>query len=284
MIIDFHTHIFPDKIADMAVAKLRADANSKNFVSGKYDDLVSSMRKNDIDMSIVLPVVTNPMKASNMNQVAAKTNERTRETGVFSFGGIHPETPNYKEVLNEVKALGLKGIKFHPDYYKIPFNDIRMKRIISYATELGLIMVTHAGKDIGLYPPVYCTPENVLDVWYDVKPKKLVLAHMGGWQLWNEVKEKLSDRDEFKDLYIDTAFSIGNIDWVNKSKPKDFIMLSERRFVGMIEAFGSDRVLFATDSPWADQGEYAMLINSLPISAEDKENIFHKNAEKLLFD
>ena len=39
----------------------------------------------------------------------------------------------------------MKGIKLHPDYQDTYFNDIRYKRIISYATELGLIISVHAG-------------------------------------------------------------------------------------------------------------------------------------------
>lgn len=56
---------------------------------------------------------------------------------MISFGGIHPESENYKQELQEIKSLGMKGIKLHPDYQEMYFNDIRYKRLVSYASELG---------------------------------------------------------------------------------------------------------------------------------------------------
>ena len=56
----------------------------------------------------------------------------------------------------------------------------------------------------------------------------------------------------------------------------------------MVEVFGTDRILFATDSPWADQKDYVdrvgRIINEkFGASGEEAlENIYHKNAENIL--
>lgn len=277
-IIDFHTHTFPDRIAEGAIANLSAASNTVPFSDGTVSGLEKCMKEDGVDLSVVLPVVTNPVKAQNINHSAAEINKKTEETGIFSLGGIHPDTPDYKAVLDQVKALGLKGIKLHPDYVKVEFNDIRMKRIMAYASEIGLIIVTHAGLDIGLYPPVFCTVDQILDVVREVQPEKLVLAHMGGWQLWDEVVEKLAD----KKVYLDTAFSIGDFHWVKEEEKKDFRMLTDDEFVNMVRVFGSARILFATDSPWASAGDYVERIGKMPLTDEEKEDIFHRNAERLL--
>ena len=70
-----------------------------------------------------------------------------QEGTLISFGSLHPESENYKEELKQIQDMGMKGIKLHPDYQDTYFNDIRYKRIISYATELGLIISVHAGRD-----------------------------------------------------------------------------------------------------------------------------------------
>ena len=57
------------------------------------------------------------------------------------------KTENYKEILKEIKNLGLKGIKLHPDYQDMYFDDIRYEHIVDTASELGLITVVHAGAD-----------------------------------------------------------------------------------------------------------------------------------------
>ena len=300
MIIDFHTHTFPDKIAGPALEALQKESRSRAHTDGTNSGLTKSMGESGVDISIVLPVVTNPVKASSMNCYAAKVNEKfldsEMKSGIFSIGGIHPETPNIKDVLKEVRDLGLKGIKLHPDYYGVMFDDIRMKRIMDIASELGLFVLTHAGMDIGLYPPICCTIDSIIDVMRDVHPETLVLAHMGGWMNWQEVTDRLAPvvkeyNKAFEDgngVYLDTAFSIGEIDWINPDDHNDYHQMPDEQFGEMIKAFGEDRILFATDSPWAEQKDYVDRVGSIVRgsfgdNAEDMlEKIYHKNAEKVL--
>lgn len=49
-----------------------------------------------------------------------------------------------------------------------------------------------------------------------------------------------------------------------------------------IRAIGADRILFATDYPFADTREAVEQIENSPVGEEDKERIFHLNAERLL--
>ena len=278
MIIDFHTHTFPEKIAEAAVSQLEKSGNTRRHTSGTNSSLMDSMKRSGVDVSVILPVVTNPAKTSHINQRAALINETSEETGLISFGGIHPLAENYIELLDECAALGIKGIKLHPDYYGVRFDDIRMKRIIYHASENGLIVITHAGIDVGLYPPECCDIESILDVMRDVAPEKLVLAHMGGWMNWQEVTDKLSHLP----VWIDTAYSIGEIDWLDRENHKDYHMMSDEMFVTMVHAFGSEKILFATDSPWSDQEDYVNRIKNMNLSDEERDNIFSGNARKLL--
>ncbi len=286
-IIDFHTHTFPDKIAAPALDSLQKASESRAHTDGTNSDLRRSMEKAGVEVSIVLPVVTNPDKASSMNNYAARINEDFDSTGIYSIGGIHPLTPNLKAVLKEAAELGLKGIKLHPDYYGIAFNDIRMKRVIDIASELGLFVITHAGMDIGLYPPICCTIDSIIDVIEDVRPRTLVLAHMGGWMNWEEVTERLAPvvkeySSSQGQIFLDTAFSIGEIEWLDKARHKSYHQMSDDQFRIMVREFGYDRILFATDSPWADQKDYVDRMNNMGLSREELEYIYHKNAESIL--
>ena len=200
MIIDTHTHTFPDRIAARALAGMeksivdKHDWNVKIKVAGTRDALSESTKKNGVDISVVVPVATKPEQSASINEFAAQTNEKTKETGVFSLGAIHPDNEDYKDILDDIKKKGLKGIKVHPDYQKVEFDDPRYLRIFKYADELGLVIVTHAGEDIGLPEKIHCTPDMVLNVLNKVNPKKLVLAHMGGWNLWDEWRRKISGK------------------------------------------------------------------------------------------
>ena len=186
------------------------------------------------------------------------------EGNIISFGSIHPEADDYKWQLKFIKNLGLKGIKFHPDYQEMNFNDIRYKRIISYATELGLIVVTHAGMDPLSPDNVHCTPQMAAEVIDDVQPDKLVLAHMGGHMRWDLVEELLVG----KHVYFDTGVVLDQMD--------------RDQCIRIMKNHGADKILFGTDMPWRGQKEYIKIINELPLSDEEKKLIFSENARKLL--
>ena len=79
----------------------------------------------------------------------------------MSFGGIHPDSANYRKQMNIIADLGFKGVKIHPDYQGVMIDDIRYLRIIEYACELGLIVLTHAGIDISMQNSVYCPPDKM---------------------------------------------------------------------------------------------------------------------------
>lgn len=267
MIIDTHTHSFPDKIAESTIIKLAKAANTIAHTNGTRASLTKSMRNGGVDYSIVVPVATKPAQTENINKFASETNKNIKDTGIFSLGGIHPDNENYREILDDIKAKGLIGIKLHPDYQCTFIDDIRYLRIIDYATEIGLAMVVHAGVDIGLPGVVYCTPDRILNVLKQVQTDKFVLAHMGGWKLWDEVEDKLVGRD----VYFDTAVCL----------EQGIAHLSNEQFIRMVRNHGVDKILFATDSPWGGQKEFVSAINNMELTQEEKSKIFAENAMKV---
>ncbi len=155
MIIDFHTHMFPDKIAKGTIDLLAGICKVTPYGDGTYTGLLDSAREAGIDLCIALPAVTKISQVESINRFAAKYQEKP----IISFGGIHPACENYKEILREIKNLGMKGIKLHPDYQDMYFNDIRYKRLIAFASELELIVSVHAGVDPKCPEDVHCTPK-----------------------------------------------------------------------------------------------------------------------------
>lgn len=263
MIIDFHTHIFPDAIAAKSIASLEKAAGIQASTDGTLSGLLRSMENSGVDLSVILPVVTNPSQFDTINRFAAKVNE-TYAGKLLSFGGIHPDCENYKERLQQIRDLGLPGIKLHPDYQRVMIDDIRYMRIIEYASELGLIIITHAGVDIGLPDPVHCPPKRIRKVLDQIRPDKMVLAHYGGWKQWEEVYEYLAGED----VYLDTSFTLEFID--------------RGLFMKILERHDRKKILFATDSPWGEAGKDVQTMKSMQLDAEELEDIFSGNAKKLL--
>lgn len=264
MIIDFHTHIFPDKIAGATIEALSKNANILPHSNGTLNGLINQMSKAGVDLSINLPVLTRAKQFDSIFEFGKCINEQN--VGVISFAGIHPDDNEYEERLHRVKEAGFKGIKIHPDYQGAFVDDERYIKILSLAKSLDLITVTHAGLDgafIG--QEIKCTPRRVLNLLDKIGGyEKLVLAHMGGNELFSDVFENLAGTR----VYFDTSYVLPFL-------KRD---LCEK----IIEKQGSDRILFATDSPWQEQKAQIEILKSYKLGKEAEENIFYKNAALLL--
>lgn len=267
MIIDFHTHIFPDKIAERAIKTLEKNILELQGkaqyaqIPATLDALKKSMAKNGVDISVVLPIATSVTQYASINKFAALINGRD---GVYSFGSLHPMQENWEETLYDIKEKGLLGIKLHPEYQNFYIDSPEAIRLLKKCEELDLIVVLHAGNDVGAPPPAHCLPDRLSGVLDHVSGEKIVAAHMGGWRAWDDVERYLVKTP----IYLDTAYSLRDI--------------SAEQMLRIIKNHGSDKILFATDSPWENQGFTVEGIRSLGLSETELSDIFYKNAKKLL--
>lgn len=279
MLIDFHTHIFPEKIAERTLHLLSGKSKVKPETDGTAEGLCSSMEEAGVSCSVVLPVVTAPKQFASITKFALEVNtkfgyldqlwEKGQMPRLISFGGIHPDSADYRGELKTLADAGFPGIKVHPDYQGVFFNDIRYKRIIDYAQELGMIVVTHAGVDVGLPDPVHCTPKMAVEVLRETGINKLVLGHLGGWSCWEEL-EAFYDQGVLAkgQVYLDTAFIQHAI--------------QPSQFTSIVQKAGEDTILFATDSPWMGQKEGVQWLKDQNLPEETKENIGFWNGAALL--
>ncbi len=277
MIIDFHTHTFPDRIATAAIDKLQHASHSKAFTDGTKSGLQASMSRAGIDHSVVLPVATNPLKVSAMNDISCQL---TGQKGLTYFGCIHPDMAGAGAELTRIAGKGLKGIKIHPVYQDVDIEDPLFLRILDKAGQLGLAVVMHAGDDIGFPGMVRCSPEMTARALRQVGPVRLICAHMGGWRNWERVADCLVGTSAM----IDTAFSLGAITPLEEEyyKEEELRMLGAEDFCSLVRAFGCERVVFGTDSPWDDQRAALEAIQTLPLIEEEKEKILGGNAQRIL--
>lgn len=277
MVIDFHTHTFPDTLAATALKKMQSNCHTAVFTDGTVNALNLSMKQAGIDYSVVLPVATNPLKVSSINDISLGL---AGKEGLIYFGCIHPETENWYEELGRIANAGLKGIKIHPVFQGVDIDDIRFLRILDRAGQLGLTVVMHAGDDIGFPGVVRCSPAMTLNALRQVGKITLVMAHMGGWRNWDQVEELLTGTN----VYIDTAYSLGTLVPLDDRhySSEQLRLLDEEKFCKLVRLFGSRKVLFGTDSPWADQRQSKDEILALPLSEEEKADVLGGNALTLL--
>ncbi len=267
MVIDFHTHIFPEKIALKTIRSLEERSGDTASTDGTVNGLLSHMEASGVTLSVALPVLTKPTQFESVFSFAKSVNETyfNNNSGILSFAGIHPDCEDIDKKMLEIKKAGFKGVKIHPDYQAKFFDDKGYIQILNSANEYDLIVVTHAGVDDGYKDqPVRCTVPLIKKVLKEVKPKKLVLGHFGAHRLWNDVYNELAGEN----VFFDTAVTLHRID--------------KQLFLDIVKKHGSEKVLFATDCPWANMSKFLDLFSSFPLSENEKENILYKNALKLL--
>ena len=259
MVIDFHTHIYPDKIAEKAVGNIGEFYEIPMQGKGTVDDLLESSRKNNgvIDRYVVFSAAAVPGQVQNINTyIAGAAGENKEFTG---FGTLHPDLPMPEDEINRMISLGLKGVKFHPDMQKFAIDDERMTKI--YPLLAGrLPVIFHTGD----YRYSWSHPARLAKVLKNFPNLVVIAAHFGGWSVYDLALEYL--KDHF--CYFDVSSSLP--------------YLGKRRAVELIRIYGAERFLFGSDYPMWNPASCLENFLELNLSDDERELILHKNAAALL--
>lgn len=262
MIIDFHTHTFPDKLAERTLGAL---SQKSGGVTPCYDGTLSGLSEyleaRNINYGVVLNITTLPKNQNSVFEFAKLMNQ---EHNIIGFCGLHQDCPDVLEWLERIKEAGIKGVKLHPDYQGFYVNDDKMLKIYEKIASLNLITVFHSGTDIGMSPPTHCTPKALAEVLPSFGDAPVVAAHFGGYLMWEDVMKHLCGTK----VYLDTSFSYATIP---PKYAKDIIC-----------AHDASKILLGSDTPWSDIRNEISLIKSLGLSETQERQILGENAESLL--
>ena len=266
MLIDFHSHIFPEKIADRTLEILKSGSQkisniqSISYFDGTKDGLKLMMENCGVDISITLPIATKPAQTESINTFA----KDVTDSKIISFASLHPDNEDVCSILENIKEAGFYGIKLHPEFQSFYVDSPECIKILKKAEELELYTVFHAGCDIGLPPPVHSTPMHFRNALDYVSGKYIIAAHLGGWRMWDQVEKYIAGTN----MYFDTAFI------------KDYI--SPEQALRIIRTHNSEKILFGSDNPWENPKDTLNFLNSLGLSRKELDNITYKNALKIL--
>ena len=284
MIIDIHTHAFPDKVAAKAMETLEAMYGVKASSDGTVDALLAEMGESGVDISVVLAVSTASRQVVSINTWVSSLYQLgdVPPNPLIGFGTIHPQFEGYRDEIQRMKELGIKGVKFQPSFQEFYPDDERMFPVYEELIKAGLIILFHAGDEIKPVENIYSTPERLARM-FDVmqgeinshnhrvhtedgqrSTARIVIAHLGGYRMWDQVEEHLLGRD----LYFGTSYVFGHLD--------------SARAARMIRSHGIDRILFGSDFPFSQQQRDIQEILDLDITREEKESILGRNASLLL--
>lgn len=258
-IIDAHCHIYPEKIAEKAVAGTDSFYGTKACCKGIVSDLLQTGEKAGINRFVVHSVATVPKQVHSINEFIAKSvaDSNGRFTGL---GALHPDSEDMAGDISKIKELGLHGVKLHPDIQRFAVDDPKCFEMYRLCSENKLPILMHTGD----YRYDFSNPDRVERVLKSFPELTLIGAHMGGWSVWDEAVKKLA---KYENLYVDcsSTFSFTSIETAKNS----------------INGYGADRVLFGSDYPmWSPIDELKTFLD-LGLSYEDVEKILSKNAIKV---
>jgi len=151
--------------------------------------------------------------------------------------------------------LGLHGVKLHPDFQKFHIDDPMAFPIYEAAQALGLPILFHTGDR--RYE--YSSPDRLARVAKRYPDLQCIAAHFGGYQKWEMAADTLAG---LPNVWFDTSSSL--------------FAFSPEEAARRLRHFGTDRMMFGTDFPMWDPKEEVARFMALPLTQEERDQVFHK--------
>lgn len=259
-IIDFHTHLWPEKVAEKAKEYLEKSFRRPMTALPIEKNALEVMDKNGITKSVIASVASRPNQVEHINNWLFGINSDR----FIKFASLHPFYDKWSYELDRIKEHA-QGIKFQPEFQMFYIDDEKVFPIYEKIQKLQIPILVHCGYELSLTGLVQAGPKQMLNVKKRFPEIKFIAAHMGGFKMWDEVENSIIGDDYF---YVDTSSA--------------FVFMKKEQIYRFLKKHNSDKILFGTDFPVGDPKNDIELINSLDIPKEYLEKIMHINAEKLL--
>ncbi len=265
MIIDFHTHCFPDALAPKALEKLSEAAGITPCSEATVAANIKKMDECGIGLSVVCSIATNERQLVKVNSFAIDINDFS--TRLTALGSAHPDIPVLEKELERLVDHDIHGIKIHPEYAPYYIDSPQWRKVFALCQEMGIFIVTHAGFDFISPDRIAVTPERLGRMLDEFPNLTVVAAHLGGNRMWDQVERHLCGR---KNLYFDTALLATE-------------GLDSTLARSVIRKHGTDRILFGSDLPWSDPARELAFVRSIGLAAQELTAILEENALTLLY-
>jgi uncharacterized protein len=261
-VIDCHAHCFPDELAERAIARLVSGYRVTPSFDGTLKDLIRQMDDAGIEKTVIVPVATKPSQVHPINDwITGIHHDR-----VIPFGAVHPGMPDIAQEIGRLKAMGIRGVKLHPNWQGYRPEDPSVFPMYEALVQNDMIAFFHGGDELEVWPTEILSTPYALSQVNDRYPEmRMVVAHMGGFRMWEDVEHHLLGRD----IYMDISFTM----------PED---LPNSRLAPMMRAHGIENILYASDSPCGQPLAQLHRLMSLSLTDEEKAQVCWKNAARLL--
>ena len=256
-IIDFHAHIFPEKIAAKASASIGEFYSTDMAGNGTVEDLLQKGKEVNIVKYVVHSTATKADQVSAVNDFIRAACDSNDE--FIGFGTLHPDFRDLDAECERMRSFNLKGIKLHPEFQGFSIDDSSMMDIYKICERRFPVLI-HVG-DNNLDSS---NPRRLLRIIEEFPDLTIIAAHLGAYRIWDDSSHVLADSK----VYFDTSSSL--------------YYLEPEKATEIIRRLGTDRIVFGTDYPmWSHESEMRRF-KLLGLNEVERENILWKNAARLL--
>jgi len=229
MLTDIHNHVFHPAVADKALARV-AGVGFTPVGTGILGDMLAREAAAGITRVVCLTAAMNGSQVRPANnfmlELARRAKTSPDEPEIVVFGAVHPDYEYWPEELDRLEQAGVKGLKLHPNFQQLAFDDPRLFPILE-AVGSRFIVLCHAGCE----KPLETNPANPYKLAKLVAMfpgTTFIAAHLGGYADGAVAFDALAG----KDVWLDTS---------NTSRLGDGYALR------IVAKHPFDRLLFGTD-------------------------------------
>ena len=257
--IDFHTHVYPDAIASKAADNVRQFYNGLGnpAIDGSVQTLLERGTKAGVEKFVILPVAVHPSRTRSINNFILEQVEA--QPRFFGYGTIHAGMEDVTGEVQYIMEKGLRGMKMHPDYQLFPIDDPRLFPVYDMIGD-KLPLIFHMGD--ARYD--YSHPRRLKRVLELFPHLQVIAAHFGGYTMYDLAAQELKGKDCFFDVSSSLMF------------------MEEGVAESYINRHGAERFVYGSDFPMWDPVEEMERFMRLKLTDDQKEQIAHKTAERIL--
>lgn len=233
-------------------------------IEEKKKALLAEMERNGVSKGVVISDSEIESSIGSLRECA----ELFADTdNIFVVGGISPYFEYEKQLALLEKYISEKkvsGIKIYCGHENIYLDDENLRPVYRIAEEYGVPVLFHSGWD----NPQYSSPEAIKRAAVSYPNVKFVCCHC----CYPKLEECFERLAEFENVYFD----------LSSTADDPAIYIEVKAAVENAVRRMPERIIFGSDFASCDQRTHIEFFMGLDIPTNEKELIFHKNAEKIL--
>ncbi len=277
MIIDFHTHVFPEWLRDRRDRYVSRDATFGELYGNPRarmataEELVAVMEADGVDLAVVIGLGwSDEGLARDMNDYIIEAVRRHRGR-LAGFAGVNPAWGSAAaREADRCAEAGLAGVgELHPDTQGFDMGEAGvMAPMVEAVRHHGLIVTAHSSEPVGhLYPGKGSNGPGTLWRFIGNYPDvTLVCAHWGGGLPFYSLMPEVAD--SLENVYFDTAASP--------------LLYAPRVFEAALPLVGAGRILLGSDFALMRPRRLLAQIEGSTLSAAERAAVLGGNAARLL--